>query len=214
VQFSVTLFAALLLAVAAERWRRSLQAAAVAATFLLALYLGNPSYDDGRVAGELRHALGPAERAVIAAHPESPLSATLPLLFRVRTVASVELSLPYHLGFYRPAAQRIRDAFAAWYSDDPAKAWSFQRKYGVTHWVLEGAAWAGRDAGFALHKPWRDEVPRRMAEIPKPVLARIYEGRAQDGRPVVVPAGEMDELLKLWPRPQPHLQVPALKIQH
>lgn len=212
VQFSVTLLAALLLAAAVSGWRRLWQAGAMAALFALSAYLGNAGFQDGRVAGALQYVIRSPRTAVVAAHPESPLAATVPLLLGARSVASVELALPYHLGFYGTAAGRIRDAFTAWYTDDPGMVQAFQDKYAVTHWILEGTAWAGRDAGFPLHPPWRKLVPKRMAEIPKPVLARVHDGRAAGG-PVVLSAAEMTQLLQSWPRPAPRLQVPNLRIQ-
>lgn len=212
VQFSVMLLSALLLAALVSRWRWPLRACAMAAVFALALRQGRASYDDGSLASTIQYEIGPPERAVLAVHPESELSATPPLLFGARSVASVELALPYHLGFYRAAAGRIRDAFTAWYTDDPGKVLAFQSKYGVTHWILEGEAWKGREHGFHVHQPWRGLVPKRMGEIAKPVLASIHEGRAH-GRPVVVSAAEMTELLNHWPRPAPALPVPNLRIQ-
>lgn len=212
VQYSVTILAALLLAAVVSRWRWPFRAVAFAAVFALAVWMGRASYEDGRLAGTIQWEIGPPERAVLAAYPESELSATPPLLFGARSVASVELALPYHLGFYKLAAGRIRDALSVWYTDDPGKVLAFQQKYGVTHWILEGDAWKGRGHGFRVHQPWRGRVPRKMGEIAKPVLARIHEGR-DHGRPVVVTAAQMTELLRHWPRPAPALPVPDVRIQ-
>ncbi len=212
VQYSVTILAALLLAGLVARWWWPIRAAALAAGFWLAVWMGRASYDDGRLAGMIQWEIGPTREAVLAAYPESSLSATAPLLFGSRSVASVELALPYHVGFYKQAAGRIRDAFAAWYTDDPAKVMAFQLKYGVTHWILEGDAWKGRGQGFYVHQPWRGFVPRRMGEIPKPVLEAIFQGR-DHGRPVVVSAAEMAKLLRFWPRPAQALPVPGVRLQ-
>lgn len=212
VQYSVTILSALLLAALVSRWRLPMRALAVAAVFALAIWMGRAGYDDGHLAGTIQWEIGPPERAVLAVYPESDLAATPPLLFGARSVASVELALPYHLGFYKQAAGRIRDAFTAWYTDDPGKVLAFQQKYGVTHWILEGDAWEGRGHGFHVHQPWRGLVPKRMGEIAKPVLASIHEGR-DHGRPVVVSAAEMAGLLRHWPRPAPALPVPDLRIQ-
>lgn len=212
VQFSVTILSALLLAGAISRWRPPIRAATLAAVFGLAVWAGHASYDDGRLAGQIQWEIGPPERAVLAVYPESELSSAPPLLFGSRTVASVELALPYHLGFYKSAAGRIRDAFVAWYTDDPGKVLAFQQKYGVTHWILEGDAWKGRGHGFHVHQPWRGLIPKRMGEIPKPVLQRIHEGRDY-GRPAVVSATQMAELLRHWPRPAQSLPVPGVRLQ-
>lgn len=212
VQFSITLLAALLLAALVSRWRWHARAGALLTMFALALWQGRASYDDGQLASTIQYEIGPPERAVVAAHPESELASTPPLLFGSRTVASIELALPYHLGFYRQAAGRIRDAFTAWYTNDPGKILAFQDKYGVTHWILEGKAWQGRERGFHMHQPWRGLVPRRMGEIAKPVLASIHSGRDY-GRPVVITAEEMSKLLENWPRPAPVLPVPELRLQ-
>lgn len=212
VQYSVTILAALLLAALVARWRWPFRAAALAAGFGLAVWMARASYSDGRLAGMIQWEIGPTDKAVLAVYPESSLASDVPLLFGSRTVASVELALPYHVGFYKQAAARIRDAFTVWYTDDPGKVMAFQLKYGVTHWILEGDAWKGRGQGFYVHQPWRGFVPRRMGEIPKPVLALIHQGR-DHGRPVVVTAAQMTELLRYWPRPPQALPVPGIDLQ-
>jgi len=212
VQFSVTILAALLLASLVSRWRWHAIAASLAGLFALAVWQSRASYDTGELAAQIQYEIGPPASAVIAAHPESNLSATPPLLFGARSTASVELSLPYHMGFYKEAAGRIRDAFTVWYTDDPGKVLAFQHKYGVTHWILEREAWKGRDRGFRLHQPWRRLVPKRIGEIARPVLQSVHSGR-DHGRPVVIKASEMTTLLRHWPRPAPVLPVPDVRLQ-
>ncbi|MBE7385251.1 MAG: hypothetical protein F6J95_028115 [Leptolyngbya sp. SIO1E4] len=67
-------------------------------------------------------------------------TSNLPNFARRSVLVSPEVTIPYHVGYYRAIQQRVRDLLVAQYSPDPGDLRAVITRYGITHWLLQADA--------------------------------------------------------------------------
>jgi hypothetical protein len=121
---------------------------ALALALLLVLY---PFTIQGYPLTSLTQGQAPLLYTYFAQQPKDTLIASLSAeasnlpSFAYRSVlASPEVAIPYHAGYYREISQRARATITAQYTLDPAVVKAFIAQYGVTHWLLTADAFEVR----------------------------------------------------------------------
>lgn len=94
-------------------------------------------------------------------------------------LASPEVAIPYHVGYYRLVRERIAATIAAQYTSDTALVRAFIRRYGVTHWLLsseafEAAALQNND-WLEQYQPETDRAGFALRSGRVPVLAELSD---------------------------------------
>lgn len=97
--------------------------------------------------------------ALVAAHP---LDANdIPLRTRHSVLASMEVSLPYYLGYYRRVAERIEASLAASLARDWSQADDLYHRYGVDVFLVNRRRF--RDPGYRYFAPFDKNHDSRYA---------------------------------------------------
>jgi hypothetical protein len=81
-----------------------------------------------------------------------------------RVLVNREYALAYHLGFYRQVERRARDVVEAYYADSPDALVELARRYGVTVFLVNRAAFdpaTAVDAWAGNFEPYSSDVLRR-----------------------------------------------------
>ena len=70
---------------------------------------------------------------------------------------SREYAIPYHMGYYGPYRQRVKDLIKAQYTDNSEVLKSFIRRYDITHWLIEKSTFTpdyiGENRWILQHEP-------------------------------------------------------------
>ncbi len=66
-------------------------------------------------------------------------------------LVSPEYAIPYHMGYYEPYRQRVRDLIKAQYSSDPEVVKNFIRRYDITLWLIEKTSF---NPGYIAENDW------------------------------------------------------------
>jgi hypothetical protein len=61
----------------------------------------------------------------------------LPTFTKRSTLVSREYAIPYHLGYYTPFREKVKDLITAQYSNNLQAVQQFIRKYNVSYWLIE-----------------------------------------------------------------------------
>jgi hypothetical protein len=158
-------------------------------TLLVAICAANKAtvdvpYSEGkealRLAQKLQQTGEPRSSIRMAVFPGNELSATMPLIGGIPTLASIELSLPYHRKFYAEASQRISESLDAWSTGDVGLLRDFIQRYGVTHFYLDSDDWPdnSRSMKKRLTDPWRKRYATQLRENPQPLLRSVAARRS------------------------------------
>ena len=81
----------------------------------------------------------------------------IPAFTQRSILVSREHAIPYHMGYYEPFRQRVKDLIKAQYTDNSEIVKSFIRRYDITHWLIEDTTFSpeyiGDNAWILQHEP-------------------------------------------------------------
>ncbi len=112
----------------------------------------------------------------------------IPAFTQRSILVSREYAIPYHMGYYGPYRQRVKDLIKAQYSNDAEAVKSFIRRYDITHWLIEKTSFTpgyiGENSWILQHEPEAQKMLEGLENGTIPALT-AYQDRCivfQDSR--------------------------------
>ena len=127
---------------------------AVLATAIIAY----PSFVDIFPSSKYREGKADSLYRFLQQQPKNTLVASLtseagniPAFTQRSILVSREHAIPYHMGYYQPYRQRVKDLIKAQYTHDLEVLKSFIRRYDITHWLIEESTFS---PGYISENRW------------------------------------------------------------
>ncbi len=98
----------------------------------------------------------------------------IPAFTQRSILVSREHAIPYHMGYYQPYRQRVKDLIKAQYTDNSEVVKSFIRRYDITHWLIEETTFTpgyiGDNRWILQHEPEAQKMLEGLEKGTVPAL--------------------------------------------
>ncbi len=148
---------------------------------LIIAIVAYPSFVDSFPSTKYKEGKADALYRFLQEQPKNTLIASLtgesdniPTFTQRSVLVSREYAIPYHMGYYRPFRQRVRDLIKAQYSSDPEVVKNFIRQYDITLWLIEETTFSpgyiSENGWISQHQP---EAEKALESLQKGVVAAL-----------------------------------------